>query len=1554
MASKIRVELELADGGFSQRIVRAGQSVREFNQEVSNSNPRLAALAANGIQAVRAISLADGASKSFAATLRDVAIVTGIVSVAIGKVANIQSSWIGDIVRTNMEFERLNFQMRSMSTAADPVKEAADNVRFLRESAKNMPFQIATINSAFVKLKATGTDPLNGSLKALADGVAAFGGTDEALDRVVLGISQMSGKGVIQMEELRQQLGEQMPTAVQVMARAMGVSMSQLIKDIGTGTLGAKQSLDLFYQELNRSYGGRALYMMQTFEGQLKRVGTQLQLLALEAGGMQDGSYVAGGFMDTLRQQLRDLNDVLSSAQGAAMAQGIGSGLTAVVRGLRTAIDFLIEFRNEAGRMAIAIATAFTFRAAISGIGSLGAAIGNLVQGIKTFQLAAAAAAAAGTDFVTMARAMQRVGDTGAVMRSGLIAVRSAIGTLAIGMATVAPWLTAIGLGAYAAAEYFGVFENKVETAYETLKKFGAESRRQAKEITDARIAQLEEELAAERERVAEEKADGNSAEEYFSFSTGTGAGLLRRLAQLKEEQKRLIEEAGRTEDEKITRKYIQGLDDRWQARQNQYVREQLADQEHYDKLEAEEAKAGKSVEKLREERGKSLLNRARQFHEWEIGQLQAAIAEQQKLMRDSVDPIVDGQARQIIDALNPRLLEAMKNLQKVREQVAGTPLLPGAVDDQKKFEKGKQYLLELQAEAGGLKASLTGANAEVLELQEVLTRSMKFGHIDTTEVQNLIRDILKAKAEKELLDELMSGKKKLDNDIERARMDAIEKRMELQERAADEELSQTERIRLRMQNGYYQGFGPASLTQQWLLNLLKTFDAQGVALSQIANVLQQNTFGQTTVARINTTADALQRIVDQVSSLGTGLNGINWSALNPGFGVPGMIATGVKALAGSSFVDKVVGQESGGVADAKNPNSSATGLGQFIKSTWMEFLKDVYPAIAAGPRQEALELRKDESMSREAIGWLAGKNAEQLAAAGKMVNDANLYLAHLLGPQGAIKTLSAHPDQLLSGVLDQGTMSANGFLQGKTVAWLKSWAEQKFGTANTSGLGPAGSALPTYTPSQAAVEIQAEMNRLQDGFIKQLEEIGIIEKQNEAEDKRLTAVERRKELVAQLEAEKEAFQDLDGSQKNYLATRKLLEKNHIDLGSKEAKEALAAAKELDALQTDNAKRKKTLTEINNDEERFAQRRIELARQAKEAHAQMLDPLEIRSSAAFRALQSQLEEYIRNVEEFYGRDSDEYRRALADKAQMLRTQNATEASEFFTKLNKETRERQRSLMTQRQQRQIVMQEQLAQIDAWADRARKAGMDEVEITRQVEQAKKAIRDQYQAQVNPLSQQMKEWADLQGNLAQASTQWMSSLADGVTNLIMGTGDLRSMINGILKDMVNMGVKYLMSQFMGAKGGGASGAGKAASAAGKAGKGGNWTSFATIVGAAHTGAIAGGRMQMHRRVNPGVFFNAPRFHTGGIIGSDEVPILAKRKEGVFTPEQMKAMGGLGGQHIKIEAPITVNGSAGTPAQNADLAKQLGSQLEETMRGVVADEIRRQTRPGNMLNTR
>lgn len=83
-------------------------------------------------------------------------------------------------------------------------------------------------------------------------------------------------------------------------------------------------------------------------------------------------------------------------------------------------------------------------------------------------------------------------------------------------------------------------------------------------------------------------------------------------------------------------------------------------------------------------------------------------------------------------------------------------------------------------------------------------------------------------------------------------------------------------------------------------------------------------------------------------------------------------------------------------------------------------------------------------------------------------------------------------------------------------------------------------------------------------------------------------------------------------------------------------------------------------------------------------------------------------------------------------------------------------------------------------------------------------------------------------------------------------------------------------------------------------------SYLGFAT----AHSGGIVGSDVLRTTYASPTVFSNAPRFHSGGIVG-DEVPIIAKRGEGVFTREQMKALGDTGAR-VSVNVNVINNASS------------------------------------------
>ncbi|MES2432433.1 MAG: M23 family metallopeptidase [Pseudomonadota bacterium] len=160
-------------------------------------------------------------------------------------------------------------------------------------------------------------------------------------------------------------------------------------------------------------------------------------------------------------------------------------------------------------------------------------------------------------------------------------------------------------------------------------------------------------------------------------------------------------------------------------------------------------------------------------------------------------------------------------------------------------------------------------------------------------------------------------------------------------------------------------------------------------------------------------------------------------------------------------LVDQIIRVESGGKADAANPLSSAVGLGQFIESTWLRMMQQYRPDLASTmDRASLLALRTDPTISRDMVTALAREGESYLRARGHDITAGRLYLCHFLGAEGANMVLSAQDDQLVADVMGGGVVKANPFLAGRTIAYVKEWAELKMSRKGGSSL-PAVAATP-------------------------------------------------------------------------------------------------------------------------------------------------------------------------------------------------------------------------------------------------------------------------------------------------------------------------------------------------------------------------------------------------------------------------------------------------------------------------------------------------------------
>ncbi len=157
---------------------------------------------------------------------------------------------------------------------------------------------------------------------------------------------------------------------------------------------------------------------------------------------------------------------------------------------------------------------------------------------------------------------------------------------------------------------------------------------------------------------------------------------------------------------------------------------------------------------------------------------------------------------------------------------------------------------------------------------------------------------------------------------------------------------------------------------------------------------------------------------------------------------VPQPLAYAIDTAGAKSDVDfdyllQTAIRESSLKPDAKASTSSATGLFQFLDSTWLQVMKQEGPRLGyqhysnaiqvdrGGDyyiadkklKAEVLALREDPQVASDLAAAFTRSNGEYLFEKfGRMPSPGELYIAHFLGPQGAEKMFTAglsNPDQI-------------------------------------------------------------------------------------------------------------------------------------------------------------------------------------------------------------------------------------------------------------------------------------------------------------------------------------------------------------------------------------------------------------------------------------------------------------------------------------------------------------------------------------------------------------
>lgn len=198
---------------------------------------------------------------------------------ALGAGVTSLSSLLSSLVNTAREAGRARTVLRNISTDA---REYSRSLKFLTDLTDKYGTDLIGTTEAFAKFKAAAT-PAGIALAEqerifsnISKAMASFGISGGEASLTMMAITQMMSKGKISSEELRRQLGERMPVAMQAMANAAGVSMGQLDKLLKEGKLRSADIMGKFSDELAKLSGDTSTDNLESSLGRLKNAFTDL------------------------------------------------------------------------------------------------------------------------------------------------------------------------------------------------------------------------------------------------------------------------------------------------------------------------------------------------------------------------------------------------------------------------------------------------------------------------------------------------------------------------------------------------------------------------------------------------------------------------------------------------------------------------------------------------------------------------------------------------------------------------------------------------------------------------------------------------------------------------------------------------------------------------------------------------------------------------------------------------------------------------------------------------------------------------------------------------------------------------------------------------------------------------------------------------------------------------------------------------------------------------------------------------------------------------------
>lgn len=320
---------------YERAVMKADRAIKRHQRNVGNYTRTLGFARAAIMNFVAAFGLVGGVTMFAQLAIDSFNLVKKLDSLGFAMKA---------VIKDQMELAQTQEWLRK-TTNAFGAEVVSTTERYIK-------FRAAAQNAGFTALQ---TQKIFGTMTKAA-GVLGLR-TDE-LTGIYLALEQMISKGKITTEELRRQLGERLPAAMDIMAQSMGVTTSELDAMMKKGEVITAEVLPKFAEQVEIAFGIESVEKVETLQAATIRLRNAYTELIQETNDQFSASNKLMKVFDFLADNLNEIVDwVYRLVKAWVIYKGIMLATNTVVK-IATALQWAWRFAVLASSQGIRAATA--------------------------------------------------------------------------------------------------------------------------------------------------------------------------------------------------------------------------------------------------------------------------------------------------------------------------------------------------------------------------------------------------------------------------------------------------------------------------------------------------------------------------------------------------------------------------------------------------------------------------------------------------------------------------------------------------------------------------------------------------------------------------------------------------------------------------------------------------------------------------------------------------------------------------------------------------------------------------------------------------------------------------------------------------------------------------------------------------------------------------------------------------------------------------------------------------------------------------------------------